>query len=180
MTFYAKTPEYRVVHRNLSDMTQVTTGMPSQKGSWTLHMLRQLMGDNRFWAGIRDYYARHQNTSASTNALRLAMERASGRDLSAFFQQWLYRGGVPTVEGTWQWDGNAKQIVVILAQTQLGEPFLLPVEIGISLPGARARVERVELTARSGRFTLTAEQEPTAVELDPNVRLLMDGQLTKR
>ena len=135
MTFYAKTPEYRVVHRNLSDMTQVTTGMPSQKGSWTLHMLRQLMGDNRFWAGIRDYYARHQNTSASTNALRLAMERASGRDLSAFFQQWLYRGGVPTVEGTWQWDGNAKQIVVILAQTQLGEPFLLPVEIGISTPG---------------------------------------------
>ncbi len=101
MNFYAKTPEYRVVHRNLSDVTQVTTAMTYEKGSWTLHMLRQVMGDDRCGAGIRDYYARHQNVSASTNDFRLAMKRASGRDLSAFFQQWLYRGGTgPHCGGT--------------------------------------------------------------------------------
>ena len=127
--FYAKTPDYRVVHENLSDMSQVTTGMTYQKGSWTLHMLRQLMGDDKFRTGIRDYYARFQNRNASTTDFRLAMERASGLDLSAFFQQWLYRGGVPKLEGTWQWDATAKQLVVELAQTQAGEPFRLPVEI---------------------------------------------------
>ena len=180
LDFYAKTPDYRVVHENLSDMSQVTTGMTYQKGSWTLHMLRQLMGDDKFWTGIREYYARFQNQSASTNDFRLAMERASGLDLSSFFQQWLYRGGIPKLEGTWRWDANAKQVVVELAQTQPGVPFRLPVEIGISVAGARVRTEKIELTDRSGRFTIAADQEPTVVELDPNVRLLMDGRLTRR
>ena len=180
LDFYAKTPNYRVVHENLSDMSQVTTGMTYQKGSWTLHMLRQLMGDDKFWIGIRDYYARFQNQSASTNDFRLAMERASGLDLSLFFQQWLYRGGIPKLEGTWQWDANAKQIVVELAQTQSGAPFRLPVEVGITVAGARVRTEKIELTDRSKRFTIAADQEPTVVELDPNVRLLMDGRLTRR
>ena len=180
LDFYAKTPDYRVVHENLSDMSQVTTGMTYQKGSWTLHMLRQLMGDDKFWIGIRDYYARFQNQSASTNDFRLAMERASGLDLSSFFQQWLYRGGIPKLEGTWQWDANAKQVVVELAQTQPGVPFRLPVEVGITVAGARVRTEKIELTNRSGRFTIAADQEPTVVELDPNVRLLMDGRLTRR
>jgi aminopeptidase N len=108
------------------------------------------------------------------------MERASGLDLTAFFQQWLYRGGIPRVEGIWQWDPNAKQVVVELQQTQPGEPFRLPVEIGITEPGKTSRVERIELSGRSGRFTIPAGEEPTAVALDPNVRLLIDGHLGRR
>jgi aminopeptidase N len=180
LDFYAKTPDYRVVHENLADMAQVTSAMTYQKGSWVLHMLRQSMGDDRFWTGIRDYYARHRNGNASTTDFRLAMERASGLDLSAFFQRWLYRGGVPRVEGTWTWDAGAKQVVVELRQAQAGEPFRLPVELGITVPGARPRVERVDLSGRSGRFTFPVEQEPAAVDLDPNVRLLIDGHLSRR
>jgi len=180
LDFYAKTPDYRVVHENLADMAQVTSGMTYQKGSWVLHMLRQRMGDDRFWAGIRDYYVRFKDTNASTTDFRLAMERASGQDLAAFFQQWLYRGGVPRVEGTWQWDANAKQVVVELTQTQTGELFQLPVEIGISIAGAKSRVERADLGTRSARFTFAADQEPETVELDPNVRVLLDGRLARR
>ncbi len=180
LEFYAKTPDYRVVHENLADMSQVTTGMTYQKGSWVLHMLRQKMGDDRFWAGIRDYYARFKDANASTTDFRLAMERASGLDLSAFFQQWLYRGGVPRVEASWTWDAVAKQVVVDLTQTQSGEPFQLPVEIGITDAGGKMRVERAELSARSGRFTFAAEKEPEVLTLDPQVRVLMDGRLVRR
>jgi aminopeptidase N len=180
LEFYAKTPDYRVVHENLSDMAQVTNGMTYQKGSWVLHMLRQRMGDDRFWAGIRDYYARYKNANASTTDFRLAMERVSGLELSAFFKQWLYRGGVPRLEGTWQWDATAKQVVVELTQTQPGEPFQLPLDVGFTLAGGKRRVERADLTAHSARFTFASDQEPTAVDLDPNVRLLFDGHLTRR
>ncbi len=180
LDFYAKQPDYRVVHENLSDMTQVTTSMTYQKGSWMLHMLRQRMGDDRFWAGIREYYARFQDANATTTDFRLIMERASGSDLTSFFQQWLYRGGVPRVEGTWHWDAAAKQVVVELAQSQPGDPFKLSLEIGITDTAGRMRVERVEQTARAARFTFAAEQEPAALTLDPNVRALMDGQLVRR
>ncbi len=180
LDFYARRPDYRVVHENLSDMTQVTTGMTYQKGSWVLHMLRQRLGDDRFWAGIREYYARYKDATASTTDFRLVMERVSGTDLRAFFQQWLYRGGVPRVEGTWRWDSAAKQVVVELAQTQVGEPFQLPVEIGITDAAGKVRVERGELVARSARYTFAAEQEPAGVSLDPQVRLLIDAQIVRR
>ena len=180
LEFYAKTPDYRVVHENLADMSQVTTGMTYQKGSWVLHMLRQKIGDDRFWTGIRDYYARFKDANASTTDFRLAMERASGQDLTAFFQQWLYRGGVPRVDGSWTWDAATKQVVVELTQSQPGDPFQLPVEIGITDAGGKVRVERAELTARSGRFTFASEKEPEGLVLDPNVRVLMDGRLVRR
>ena len=178
--FYAKTPDYRVVHENLADMAQVTSAATYQKGGWVLHMLRAQMGDDRFWAGIRDYYARHKDSSASTTDFRLAMERASGLDLSAFFQRWLYQGGVPRVEGTWRWDAATKQLVVDLTQSQSGEPFQLPVEIGITTAGGTTSIERAELKTRSARFTFAVDQEPSAVELDPNVRLLMDGRIVRQ
>jgi aminopeptidase N len=177
--FDAKQPDYRVVHEHLADMAQVTSAMTYQKGSWVLHMLRQQLGDDRFWAGIREYYARYRNGSASTSDFRQAMERAGGVDLSAFFQQWLYRGGVPRLGGTWSWDRTAK-----LEQTQAGVPFRIPVDIGVAdsgaAPGAAPRVTTVMLDASRGRFTIAAAQEPTAVELDPHVRLLFTGHLEKR
>jgi aminopeptidase N len=178
--FYAKRPDYRVIHENLADMADVTTGMTYQKGSWTLHMLRQELGDDRFWAGIRDYYARFRDKNATTADFRLAMERAAGRELGGFFQQWLYRGGVPKLEGSWRWDAAAKQVVVELRQTQPGEPFVLPIDISIATTGAKARVEQVRLTARDGRYSFAADVAPASVELDPNVRLLFSGALIRR
>jgi aminopeptidase N len=180
IAFDEKAPDYRVVHANLTDMAKVTTPMIYQKGSWTLHMLRSEIGDDRFWAGIRDYYARFRNSTATTADFRSAMERAAGRDLGPFFQQWLFRGGVPKVAGTWRWDASAKQVVVELRQTQVGEPFRLPIEIGLTIPGAALRLERIELTGRDGRYTFSSESAPTAVELDPNVRVLMDARIEKR
>jgi len=177
LDFDAKTPNYRVVHENLSDMAQVTSAMTYQKGSWVLHMLRQRMSDDRFWAGIRDYYTRHLNGSASTTDFRLAMERASGQDLAPFFQQWLYRGGVPRIDATWTWDAANKQITVVLTQTQAAEPFIVPVEIGLVSAGVAVRVEHVELTGRTGRFTFVAERAPASLVLDPDVKLLHDARV---
>jgi len=178
--FDRKRPDYRVIHANLTDMADVTTGMTYQKGSWVLHMLRQEIGDDRFWAGIREYYALYRDRNATTADFRVAMERAAGRDLEGFFRQWLYRGGIPRIDGSWRWDAASKQVVVELQQMQAGEPLRLPIEIGIASSGGTARVERIELAARDGRFTFAADSAPTSVELDPNVRLLFAGELVRR
>jgi aminopeptidase N len=133
------------------------------------------MGTERFWDGIREYYRRYQNQNASTDDLRLVMERTSGKDLRWFFDQWLTRSGVPALTGSWRYDAGAKQVVVELTQSQAGEPYRLPVEFGIAAPGAGAmQVERGELSARQGRFTFPADVEPTDVTLDPNTWVLME------
>ena len=109
-----KTPDTPIIHRNLSDMRRVLNQFVYQKGGWTLHMLRYNMGTERFWDGIREYYRRYQNQNASTDDLRVVMERASGKDLRWFFDQWLTRSGVPALTGSWRYDAAAKQVVVEL------------------------------------------------------------------
>jgi aminopeptidase N len=48
LDYDAKHPGYRVVHDGLTDMEQVTSGQTYQKGAWTLHMLRGVVGTETF------------------------------------------------------------------------------------------------------------------------------------
>jgi aminopeptidase N len=170
-----KTPDTPVIHRNLSDMRRVLNQFVYQKGGWTLHMLRKAIGTETFWHGIRDYYRRYLNGNASTDDLRRVMERASGKDLAWFFDQWLKRSGVPSLGGSWSYDPASKQIALELSQTQSADVYRLPIEIGIAgAPQAAMRIEQIELTGRTGRFTFAAETEPSAVVLDPNTWVLME------
>jgi aminopeptidase N len=176
-----KTPDTPIVHRNLADMRRVLNQLIYQKGGWTLHMLRYAMGTERFWDGIREYYRRYQNTNASTDDFRTVMERHAGRDLSWLFSQWLTRSGVPALAGIWTYDAAARQIVIELTQTQAGDAYRLPLDIGIaSSNGAAPRVERIELTGRGGRFTIAADTAPADLVLDPNTWVLMEPPVFSR
>jgi aminopeptidase N len=169
-------PDTPVVHRNLSDMRRVLNQFVYQKGGWILHMLRGLVGTDVFWNGIRDYYRRYRDQNASTDDFRRVMEGASGKDLEWYFAQWLTRSGVPRVEGSWRYDRPRRQVEVSLAQSQPGEVYRLPVDIGIvPSAGARPRIERVELRDRSAMFSFAADREPASVVLDPGTSLLMDA-----
>ena len=68
-----------------------------------------------------------------------------------------------------------------VTQTVAGEPFRLPLEIGIvATPGALPRIEKAELTGRTGTFTFAADAAPASVALDPNTWLLFEaGAFTK-
>jgi len=179
--FSLKNPDYRIVHDNLDDMRQVTTGQIYQKGGWTLHMLRGSVGDEAFRAGIREYYRRYRNANASTADFRRVMEEAAGQPLGWFFDQWLTRGTYLTVDGGWRYDAARRVIEIDLAQTQDGPPFDMPIEIGVSAADRPAgRVERVRLRERRQRFTIASDTEPSAVTLDPNVWVLMDGTFARR
>lgn len=164
-----------VIHENLSDMQRVLNRLVYQKGSWVLHMLRRLVGDDAFWNGIREYYRIYREGNASTAEFREVMERVSGSNLNWFFRQWLNRGGMPKLQGHWVYQGATRQVVVTLEQTQPGEPFRLPIELGIvAEPGAAPRVERFELTGRRVTVSFGVDRDPVSVVLDPQTWLLTD------
>ena len=179
-----KSPTTPVVHRNLDEKTQrVLNNFVYQKGGWTLHMLRGLIGTERFWSGIRTYYRRYMNGNASTDDFRQVMEQASGQDLRWFFTQWLNRSGVPKIEGSWRYNAERKQIEVTVAQTQTGEPFRLPIEFGIETPPnvPPRDNEKVTLSDRTATFTFASAVPPVNVMIDPNVWLLAEfGEFVKK
>ena len=175
-----RNPGVAVLHENLADMKKVLNQLIYQKGGWTLHMLRGLMGTEKFGIGIRDYYHRYRNSSASTDDFRRVMEENSGLELSTFFRQWLARAGSPVVEGGWRYDAAGKKIVLDLTQAQPGEAYRLPIEVGITTDGAQSqRIEKIDLTQKQQRFEIAADKEPAGVVLDPNTWMLMETRFTK-
>ena len=169
-------PDAPVIHRNLDDMSKVLNSLVYQKGGWVLHMLRNEVGTEHFWAAIREYYRRYRNANASTAELRAVFEQASGRPLDWFFTQWLNRPGVPKIDGSWRYDPVRQQVEVALSQTQAGEPYRVNVDVGIATaPGALPVVNRVPMTARRATMVFKVDAEPVSVTLDPSTWLLFDA-----
>jgi hypothetical protein len=120
---------YRLGH--VKGDSRVFRALVYNKGALVLHMLRRLVGDGPFFTGLRDLYAAFRFRKAGTEDVRLAFERASGRSLERFFEQWIHGSGIPRLtfrsrvepspEGTGQ--------VVRLSFDQAGEPFEVPVTV---------------------------------------------------
>jgi len=147
-----------------------------QKGAWVLHMLRSSLGDEPFFRGIRDYYNNHKNSTANTEDLRLALEKASGRNLKEFFGRWIYGAGHPRYELKWQWKQTGPRggiLIIKLNQTQPEEAFLMsvPIEVVNSKGVVRKTIKP------SGKLTtlqLPFNNRPTAVRLDPDNTVLKE------
>ena len=179
LTFYDDNPDYRVVHDNLDDMSAITTGMQYQKGAWTLHMLRGLVGTETFWEGIRRYYANYFNGHASTDDFRRVMEETSGHELKWFFDQWLYRGGGGLgLEGSGRYDAASRAVVLELRQPG-NYVYRMPLTIELQNDDGSRHREVIELRTASDRFSIDAGTEPTAVVLDPDTWLLLRGTVDR-
>lgn len=67
------------------------------KGALLLHMLRWVIGDDNFFAGIKNYLndPELKHGFALSDDFKTHMETISGRDLTGFFADWLYGQGFP-------------------------------------------------------------------------------------
>jgi aminopeptidase N len=176
LEFDKQRPDYRIVHDNLSDMSQVTTGQIYQKGAWILHMLRGMIGDEAFWAGIRSYYRAHQDGHATTADFRGEMERASGRDLRVFFDQWLTRGGLVRLDGDWSYRADSGTLALRLTQRDRARTFAMPLQVGVYTAGSTTpTITTVQVSEVSHEFQIPAGQRPDRVVLDPNHLVLMES-----
>jgi aminopeptidase N len=127
-----------------------------------------------------DYYRRYRDGNASTADFQRVMEEHVRQDLTWFFRQWLYRAGSPELDGSWRYDVERKRIEVELSQLQPGDPYRLPIELGIATDeSAEPRIEKIELKERQGRFEFRVEKEPAAVTLDPNCWVLMKSRFKR-
>jgi len=146
------------------------------KGAWVLHMLRGVLGEQTFFAGMREYRRRHAYGNATTEDLIQAFEESSGRDLRWFFDRWVYGTGQPTYVMTWSSvarpDGS--WLRVRIEQGQAEPTFRMPIEIEIrDEQGAYSRVLQDSL--RIQEFLVPVRLAPTRVRLDPDDWILKDA-----
>jgi aminopeptidase N len=79
-----------LVFPDWSNPTSEDRTLVYDKGAYVIHLLREELGERDFWAGIRHYTRAHFGRSVTTPDFQRAMERASGKDLTAFFAKWVY------------------------------------------------------------------------------------------
>nr|WP_076387991.1 aminopeptidase N [Vaginimicrobium propionicum] len=72
-------------------------GITYAKGASVLKQLVSYVGEDKFIAGVRQYFVDHAYSNTVFNDLLEALENASGRDLSGFTSQWLQTAGVNTL-----------------------------------------------------------------------------------
>lgn len=146
-----------------------------QKGAWILHMLREMLGDEAFFAAIRAYYADHAGGSAGTDDVRRAMELAAGgEDLGWFFEQWAYSPGFPRLEVSTRLADDAAIVTIEQVQSADWPTFRLPLDVEVR--AADGRVERREIWMEGRSEMLRFPWTAGAVELhiDPDGRLLAE------
>ena len=86
---------YRLGH--IKGEGRVFRALVYNKGAMVLHMLRRLLGDDKFFEGLRQFYTTWKFRKAGTDDFRRAMEKVSGQDLASFFDGWIYGSAVPEI-----------------------------------------------------------------------------------
>lgn len=141
------------------------------KAAMVFFMLREAIGVAAFDEGLRRFWREQRFRVASWTDLRSAFERASGRDLAAFFDQWLSRPGAPELRIT-----HATAVPTLagwrlnVALAQGAPPYALCVPLAIRTSGGEI-TRRVELGGERDTVALDMPQEPLAVMLDPEFRV---------
>ena len=113
--------------------------------------------------------------TVTTEDLRVALERASGRDLRGFFARWIYDSGHPQYELTWQWLRN-RELRLTLRQVQPGNAFMDHVPVTIrTATGTRDIV--LKPTGKTTTETIRIREKPVRLELDPRNTLLKEARV---
>ncbi len=72
-------------------------GLVYVRGAWTLHALRLELGDEGFFEVIQAYYDRFKYSNADIEDFIAVTNEVSGRDMTDFFQSWLFEESTPEV-----------------------------------------------------------------------------------
>lgn len=173
---YAQRVRAPIYDTETEDLFKLLNANSYQKGCWVLHMLRGLLGDEAFFKGIRAYYRAHEHSVASTEDLRAALEKSSGRDLKEFFARWVYGAGHPSYEASWSWQataGGRGALTIRLKQTQEEPPFPNPLAVEVVTEGGSQRATLTP-TGRETTLTIPLERPPTDVRIDPDEWVLKE------
>ncbi len=135
------------------------------------HMLRQYLGDEIFLEGIRLFYKDNIYKAASFDDIRLALEKASGKDLSEEFTQWTSRTGAPALEvlkPISEAVDNGFNLSFVLRQTQQEEPFRLNVPVYIQTEDSNESIRHtVNVIGRETDVAISLKKRPLQINVDP-------------
>jgi len=145
------------------------------KGAWVQHMLRETLGTEPFLDLLRSLPRDFALQELTVDQFR---EAAASRlpaghpdpQLRDFFDQWVFNTGVPEFRAEWRKDGSA--VSGTLVQEGVPEHYAFGVPLRITLADGQTVDHVIRTDGAETPFHIAVQGQPTALAIDPDVRLL--------
>lgn len=160
----AEGPARPLVYTGWTTAEEMGGPITYNKGALVLHLLRRELGDHAFWEGLRLYTrtAAGAGRGVRTRDLQTAMEKASGRELAWFFDQWAY-GVEPELVARHRQEPGA--VVVEIEQRGPGAPWRIATEVAVETATERVS-RRVELRQARQEVRIPVSAPALSVRID--------------
>jgi aminopeptidase N len=141
-------PQSYIEIRNFYTMTVY------EKGAEVVRMQHTLLGEQRFQAGMKLYFERHDGQAVTCDDFVQAMQDASGVDLSQF-KRWYDVAGTPVLDCSGEHRGG---VFTLRVKQSMQPPFLIPLAAKV---GAEERVLSVTQAEQSFEFAAPDRPVPS-------------------
>jgi tetratricopeptide (TPR) repeat protein len=164
--------------------------LSTDKGGMILHMLRGVLGDDKFNKTMREFASEYAGKSATTDDFRAIAEKNYGDQLTWFFSQWLDSTGAPEFKvkyTTYRLGGAAAQnpkeekipgFRVTGEISQDLDLFRMPVTLRIDTDG-KTESKRIEVVGTNSPFTIETFGRPRRISVDPDHQVLTNSSDVK-
>ena len=156
----------------------------TDKGAMILHMLRWVMGDEKFDKTMRTFAAKYAGKTASLDDFTALAEQNYGDKLTWFFTQWIDSTGAPEFKakytiyrlGSTRCQSGTRcpgfRVVGQIAQDL--DLFRMPVELKIDTDG-KTEEKRIEVVGTNSAFNIETFGKPRRIVIDPDDRVLKNS-----
>ncbi|HET7893671.1 MAG TPA: M1 family aminopeptidase [Candidatus Sulfotelmatobacter sp.] len=166
--------------------------LTTDKGAMILHMLRWVLGEDKYNKTMREFAAQYAGKSASTDDFREVAEKNFGSQLTWFFSQWLDSTGAPEFKvkyTTYRLGGNfakesktqqerAPGFRVTGEISQDLDLFRMPVNLKIDTDG-KTENQKVEVVGTTSPFSIETFGRPRRIAVDPDHHVLTNSSDVK-
>ncbi|HKW35912.1 MAG TPA: M1 family aminopeptidase [Candidatus Acidoferrum sp.] len=170
-----------IVRHDFDDSSEFD-GNAYGKGGWVLYMLRQQLGEDAFYRGLKHYLEVNRGKNVVTADLSRAIEESSHTNVDQFFSQWLYGAGAPKFDISYSYDRDKHQVALTVKETQKVEGrvgiFRVPVDVEITTSSG-PKLYDITVSKAEQVFTFPADSAPLMILFDKGGQILKSAEFHK-
>jgi len=160
--------------------------LATDKGAMILHMLRWVLGEDKYNKTMREFATEFAGKGASMDDFKTIAEKNYGQQLTWFFSQWLDSTGAPEFKikyTTYRLGGAATQLPkeektpgfrVTGEISQDLDLFRMPVDLRIDTDG-KTENQRIEVEGTTSPFSIETFGRPRRISIDPDHHVLTNS-----
>ena len=158
----------------------------TDKGGMILHMLRWVLGEDKYLKTMREFSSQFAGKSATMDDFRALAEKYYGSQLTWFFSQWLDSTGAPEFKvkytvyrlgGTRAQQPNSEKTPGFRVTGEIAQDldlFRMPVNLKIDTDG-QTENKRLDVVGTNSPFTVETFGRPRRIAVDPDHHVLTNS-----